>query len=105
MFASATRDEPIVDVFTAPERTNGSRGVGETRARRRASAQPRLRAMSATVASSSVTDLALAAKAAARRLAAVPPATKDAALLAIADALEARIPEILEANARDLEAG
>ena len=31
--------------------------------------------------------------------------TKDAALHAIADALEARTPEILEANARDMEAG
>ena len=61
--------------------------------------------MAATVPSTSVTDLALAAKAAARRLATVPSATKDAALHAIADALEARIPEILEANARDLEAG
>src|SRR3954471_18529652 len=61
--------------------------------------------MAATVSSSSVTDLALAAKAAARRLATVPSATKDAALHAIADALEARLPEILEANARDLEAG
>src|SRR3954447_37683 len=61
--------------------------------------------MAATVTSSSVTALALAAKAAARRLATVPSATKDAALHAIADALEARIPEILEANARDLEAG
>ena len=61
--------------------------------------------MAATVSSTSVTDLALAAKAAARRLATVPSATKDAALHAIADALEARIPEILEANARDLEAG
>src|SRR3954454_23894453 len=59
----------------------------------------------AAVTTSSVTDLALAAKAAARRLATVPSATKDAALHAIADALEARIPEILEANARDLEAG
>src|SRR3954447_5369466 len=61
--------------------------------------------MAATVTSSSVTALALAAKAAARRLATVPSATKDLALHAIADALEARIPEILEANARDLEAG
>src|SRR3954467_4317692 len=59
----------------------------------------------AAVTTSSVTDLALAAKAAARRLATVPSATKDAALHAIADAMEARIPEILEANARDLEAG
>jgi glutamate-5-semialdehyde dehydrogenase len=63
--------------------------------------------MAATIASqsTSVTDLALAAKAAARRLAAVDSATKDRALEAIADALETRIPEILEANARDLEAG
>src|SRR5215203_2608476 len=61
--------------------------------------------MAATVSSTSVTDLALAAKAAARRLATVPSATKDAALHAIADALEARVAEILEANARDLEAG
>ncbi len=61
--------------------------------------------MAATVASTSVTDLALAAKAAARKLAAVDSATKDRALHAIADALEARVSEILEANARDLEAG
>ena len=61
--------------------------------------------MAATVSSSSVTDLARAAKAAARRLAQVDSATKNRALLAIADALEARMPEILEANARDLEAG
>src|SRR3954453_17467833 len=54
---------------------------------------------------SSVTDLCLAAKAAARPLAAAPSAVKDRALLAIADALEARGDEILEANARDLEAG
>jgi len=59
----------------------------------------------ATVTTPSATDLALAAKAAARRLAAVPSATKDAALHAIADALEARIPEIIAANALDLEAG
>src|SRR4051794_14489003 len=59
----------------------------------------------ATVTSSSVSDLARAAKAAARRLAQVDSATKNRALLAIADALEARTPEILDANARDLEAG
>src|SRR3954449_339833 len=53
----------------------------------------------------SVTDLCLAAKAAARPLAATPSAVKDAALHAIADALESRVDEILEANARDLEAG
>jgi glutamate-5-semialdehyde dehydrogenase len=61
--------------------------------------------MAATVASISVTELALAAKAAARKLATVDSAAKDRALRAIADALEARVPEILEANARDLEAG
>ena len=53
----------------------------------------------------SVTDTCLAAKAAARRLAALPTAVKDAALLAIADGLEERTPEILEANARDTETG
>src|ERR687890_332469 len=57
------------------------------------------------VATQSVTDLCRAAKAAARDLAALDSATKDAALLAVADALEARTDEILEANARDLEAG
>jgi glutamate-5-semialdehyde dehydrogenase len=62
--------------------------------------------MAATIAQqSSVTDLALAAKAAARRLAAVDSATKNGALIAIAGALEARLPEILSANALDLEAG
>jgi len=53
----------------------------------------------------SVTDTCLAARAAARRLAVLPTAVKDAALLAIADDLEERTSEILEANARDVEAG
>ncbi|HET9737064.1 MAG TPA: glutamate-5-semialdehyde dehydrogenase [Solirubrobacteraceae bacterium] len=57
------------------------------------------------IATRSVTDICRAAKRAARRLAAIDTATKNAALLAMADALEARTPEILEANARDLEAG
>ena len=57
------------------------------------------------VATQSVTDLCRTAKAAARELAALDSATKDRALLAVAAALEARTPEILEANARDLEAG
>jgi glutamate-5-semialdehyde dehydrogenase len=52
-----------------------------------------------------VADLCLAAKRAARQLAAVDSNTKNGALLAIASALEARVDEILEANARDLEAG
>jgi glutamate-5-semialdehyde dehydrogenase len=54
---------------------------------------------------STVTDLCRAAKAAARPLAATDSGTRDAALHAIADALVARTPEILEANARDMEAG
>ncbi len=53
----------------------------------------------------SVTDVCVAARAAARRLAALDTASKDRALHAIADALEARTPEILEANARDMDAG
>ncbi len=53
----------------------------------------------------SVTDTCLAAQAASRRLAALPTMVKDAALLAIADGLEERTPEILEANGRDMEAG
>ena len=57
------------------------------------------------VATQSVTDLCRAAKAAARELAVLDSVTKDAALVAVADALEERTPEILEANARDLEAG
>jgi glutamate-5-semialdehyde dehydrogenase len=57
------------------------------------------------VAAASVTDICRAAKRAARSLARVDSATKDRALLAIADALEARTAEILEANARDLDAG
>ena len=53
----------------------------------------------------SVADRCLAAREAARVLATLDSDTKDAALHAIADALEARTPEILEANARDMEAG
>ena len=57
------------------------------------------------LATQSVTDLCRAAKRAARVLATIDSATKNGALLAMADALEARTAEILEANARDLEAG
>jgi glutamate-5-semialdehyde dehydrogenase len=57
------------------------------------------------VETQSVTDICRAAKVAARKLALTSSAAKDAALLALADALEARAPEILEANARDLDAG
>src|SRR3954464_5069295 len=57
------------------------------------------------VATQSVTELCLAARAAARELATLDSATKDRALLAVADALVRRTGDILEANARDLEAG
>ncbi|HEX4691102.1 MAG TPA: glutamate-5-semialdehyde dehydrogenase [Solirubrobacteraceae bacterium] len=53
----------------------------------------------------SVAERCLAARGAARVLAQADTALKDRALHALADALEARTPEILEANARDLEAG
>lgn len=53
----------------------------------------------------SVTEVCLRAREASRTLAALDTATKNAALTAIADALIARTDEIIEANARDLEAG
>jgi glutamate-5-semialdehyde dehydrogenase len=53
----------------------------------------------------SVAETCAAAKRAATQLAALPSGVKDAALEAIAAALLERTPEILEANARDLEAG
>jgi glutamate-5-semialdehyde dehydrogenase len=57
------------------------------------------------VTAQSVADLCRAAQDASRVLARLDSATKNAALHAVADALEARTPEILEANARDMEAG
>jgi glutamate-5-semialdehyde dehydrogenase len=57
------------------------------------------------VTAPTVADVCRAARAASRRLAALPTAEKDAMLHRIADALIARSPEILEANARDLDAG
>ncbi len=53
----------------------------------------------------SVKDLCLAAQSAARVLATLDSGSKDRALEAIAAALIERTAEILEANARDLEAG
>jgi len=53
----------------------------------------------------SVSDICRAAKRAARELAGLDTATKNAALAAIAAALLERTPEIIEANARDVEAG
>jgi glutamate-5-semialdehyde dehydrogenase len=59
----------------------------------------------AATAAPSVAELCLAARDASRVLGALPTGVKDAALRAIADALEQRTPEILAANARDMEAG
>jgi glutamate-5-semialdehyde dehydrogenase len=53
----------------------------------------------------SVAEVCAQAKSAARELAMLDTATKNAALEAMADALEQRAHEILEANARDVEAG
>ncbi len=53
----------------------------------------------------SVADICRAARRAARELAQVDTARKDAALTAIAQALIARTEEILTANARDMESG
>jgi glutamate-5-semialdehyde dehydrogenase len=58
----------------------------------------------ATVAES-VADICARAKHAARELARLDTAIKDRALEAMANALELRSEEILEANARDMEAG
>jgi glutamate-5-semialdehyde dehydrogenase len=57
------------------------------------------------VTAQSVAELCRLARDASRALATLHSDTKNAALHAIADALEARTPEILEANARDMEAG
>lgn len=51
-----------------------------------------------------VVDLVSRAKQAARRLAALPTSTKNQALLAMAEALEAKSDELTAANQRDLEA-
>jgi len=56
------------------------------------------------VTTRSVHEICRGAKHASRRLAALDCATRDAALSMIAAAVEARAPELLEANARDLEA-
>src|SRR3954470_12713219 len=53
----------------------------------------------------SVAEVCARAKDASRELARLDTRTKDAALEAMADALEQRSHEILEANARDVEAG
>lgn len=61
--------------------------------------------MSTLTTQASVAELCAGAKRASRELATLTSRVKDAALAAIAAALEDRTPEILAANARDLEAG
>ena len=56
-------------------------------------------------ATQSVREICAQAKRAAIELASIDTATKDAALAAVADAVEARAGEILEANVHDLENG
>jgi glutamate-5-semialdehyde dehydrogenase len=58
--------------------------------------------MAMATATSSVADVCRAAKRAARALAQLDTAVKDAALEAIADALDARMEEVLDANERDM---
>ena len=57
------------------------------------------------ISTASVAEICASARDAARVLKRLDTETKNAALLAMADALLAREPEILEANERDLEAG
>ena len=57
------------------------------------------------VAVRSVSEVCREARLASRALASTPTAVKDAALAAIAAALEERMEEILQANALDMEAG
>jgi glutamate-5-semialdehyde dehydrogenase len=59
--------------------------------------------MAMATATSSVADVCRAAKRAARALAQLDTAVKDAALEAIADALNARMEEVLDANERDMQ--
>jgi glutamate-5-semialdehyde dehydrogenase len=61
--------------------------------------------MSVTATTSSVAEICLRARDAARALALADTATKNAALLAIASALRERTPEILAANEQDLREG
>ena len=83
----------------------GAARAGPRRVRPRPPGPRALYPVRMATTASSVTETCRAAKAAARPLARLSRGTKDAALHAIADALELRADEILEANARDLEAG
>ena len=58
-----------------------------------------------SITAQSVAEVCAGARRASRSLARLDTTTKNAALLAMADDLERRAAEILEANARDMEAG
>jgi glutamate-5-semialdehyde dehydrogenase len=59
--------------------------------------------MAMATATSPIADVCRAAKRAARALAQLDTSVKDAALEAIADALDARMEEVLDANERDMQ--
>ena len=61
--------------------------------------------MATFTSTGAVTDVCRAAKRASRELAQLETGVKNRALAAIADAVEGRAPEILEANSRDMDAG
>ena len=61
--------------------------------------------MTATTPSPELIEKAQAARAASKRLRTLPTERKNAGLRAVADALEADLSAVLEANARDMQAG
>ena len=83
----------------------GRRGRASRLPRAALSAALRFRAWRSRASPSRRSTQCAAAKRAARGSRRPTAATRDAALHAIANALEERTPEILEANARDMEAG
>ena len=61
--------------------------------------------MTATTPSPELIEKAQAARAASKRLRTLPTERKNAGLRAVADAIESGLPAVLEANARDMQAG
>ena len=94
-------------VAGGPRRSSPTRRLaGRTVARRLSgTAGARLVPLSMATTATSVAEICAQAKALARARGARPPSRKNRALEAMADALEAREAEILEANERDMEAG
>ncbi len=89
-------DASSLTVTGSPSRTAGRHRSSVTRV-------AKLGDMSATPRNSPVTETARRAKEAAAELAPLPRTARDAALLAVADALTARTDEIVAANALDVE--